>query len=183
MPDTPTLTAAQRKWPNVPACYGWLSLDRRGDWRLQDERVSHHGLIAFLNQNYRCDAQGRWFVQNGPQQVFVRLACTPWVFRMQPTGPVAHTGQAAGDVTAVYLDEEGSILLETALGIGLLDDRDLSAFLATCVDANGAPADEVQFMATLSGQPNQAFWQGLALQPIAAVNLKFRFKFEADPQP
>ena len=183
MSDTPTLTAAQRKWPNVPACYGWLSLDRRGDWRLQDERVSHHGLIAFLNQNYRSDALGRWFVQNGPQQVFVRLACTPWVFRMQPTGPVAHTGQAAGEVTAVYLDDEGSILLDTALGIGLLDDRDLSTFLAACVDANGAPACDEQLMATLNGQPNKVFWRELPLQPIASVNLKFRFKFDADPQP
>lgn len=183
MSESPPLTAAQRKWPNVPACYGWLSLDRRGDWRLQDERVSHHGLIAFLNQNYRCDAQGRWFVQNGPQQVFVRLASTPWVFRMQSTGPVAHTGQDAGTVSAVFLDDEGSILLDTALGIGLLDDRDLTAFLAECVNADGAPASEAQFMATLNGQPDVTFWRGLRLQPIAAVNLKFRFKFEADPQP
>ena len=58
-----------------------------------------------------------------------------------------------------------------------------AAFLAACVDVNGAPASEEHLMATLNGQTNQAFWQGLALQPIAAVNLKFRFKFEADPQP
>ena len=24
--------AALRKWPNVPACRGWLGLDARGDW-------------------------------------------------------------------------------------------------------------------------------------------------------
>ncbi|WP_416346426.1 DUF2946 family protein, partial [Escherichia coli] len=21
------------KWPNVPNCFGWLALDRRGQWR------------------------------------------------------------------------------------------------------------------------------------------------------
>ena len=26
------------KWPDVPACYEWLALDRRGQWRLQGER-------------------------------------------------------------------------------------------------------------------------------------------------
>lgn len=182
MSITPPLTAAQRKWPNVPACYGWLSLDRRGDWRLQDERVSHHGLIAFLNQNYRSDAQGRWFVQNGPQQVFVRLACTPWVLRMHGATPFAHTGQAAGPVAAVFLDHEGSILLHTELGIGLLDDRDLSAFLASCSDAAGNHASEEELLAIMNGQSGEVFWQGLPVQAIAAVDLEFRFKFTADPQ-
>ena len=42
--------SAIAKWPNVPACYDWLSLDRRGDWRLQGERVTHRGLIAFINR-------------------------------------------------------------------------------------------------------------------------------------
>ena len=27
------------KWPNVPAVYGWLTLDRRGNWLLQGERI------------------------------------------------------------------------------------------------------------------------------------------------
>jgi hypothetical protein len=33
--------------PEVPACYGWLSLDRRGRWRLRGETVTHAGLKAF----------------------------------------------------------------------------------------------------------------------------------------
>ena len=73
--------SAIAKWPNVPACYDWLSLDRRGDWRLQGERVTHHGFIALLNRQYGVDEHGCWFVQNGPQRVFVRLDYTPWVFR------------------------------------------------------------------------------------------------------
>ena len=61
------------RWPNVPACYGWLSLDARGRWRLQDETISHPGMIAFLNANYTCEADGSWLVNNGPQRVYVKL--------------------------------------------------------------------------------------------------------------
>jgi hypothetical protein len=46
------------KWPDVPACYGWLSLDRRGRWRLKGEIVSHAGLIAFINSRYGPDDSG-----------------------------------------------------------------------------------------------------------------------------
>ena len=27
---------AMAKWPNVPACWGWLGLDARGNWWLRD---------------------------------------------------------------------------------------------------------------------------------------------------
>ncbi len=183
MTDSPTLTAAQRKWPNVPACFGWLTLDRRGDWRLQDERVSHPGLITFLNQNYRCDESGRWFVQNGPQQVFVRLAGTPWIFRMQPDGPLAHTGQPAGEIRQVFVDDEGNVLLQTDLGSGLRDDRDLAAFLAKLSDACGAPADEEALISLMHGQSGGVYWQKLPVQAMSAVNLENSLKFVADPQP
>ena len=75
--------SAIARWPNVPACYDWLSLDRRGDWRLQGERVTHRGLIEFMNRQYGSDETGRWFVQNGPQRVYVELAATPWIFHRQ----------------------------------------------------------------------------------------------------
>ena len=48
------------KWPNVPACFEWLSLDRRGQWRLKGEVIAHRGLITFLNLNYAVDDLGRW---------------------------------------------------------------------------------------------------------------------------
>ena len=35
--------AALKKWPNVPACYGWLALDARGDWYMRDDRVQAAG--------------------------------------------------------------------------------------------------------------------------------------------
>ena len=75
---------AMAKWPDVPQCFGWLSLDVRGRWRIQGELIAHTRAQAFLSRHYRADEQGRWYVQNGPQQVFVALDYTPWIYRWQP---------------------------------------------------------------------------------------------------
>lgn len=82
------------KWPNVPACYGWLALDRRGQWRMRDEFaqqnnlpgtvIAHQALNEFISRNYACDIEGRYFFQNGPQRVFITLDATPWIVRMIP---------------------------------------------------------------------------------------------------
>ena len=175
--------SAIAKWPNVPACYEWLSLDRRGDWRLQGERVTHRGLIDFLNKQYASDESGRWFVQNGPQRVYVDLACTPWIYRREGESFVSHTGQPAGDIKAIYLDPEGNLLIDAQLGIGLLDDRDLASLLGECVDAHGQPTEETAFAALLEGQNADVFWRGHALQPTAAVHLEKSHKFIRQPRP
>ena len=67
------------RWPNVPAVYGWLSLDRRGNWRIKGERIGNAALRDFIARNYLADERGCWFFQNGPQRVFVELAYTPLV--------------------------------------------------------------------------------------------------------
>ncbi|HEX6735052.1 MAG TPA: DUF2946 family protein [Azonexus sp.] len=179
----PVDLSAVAKWPNVPACYGWLSLDRRGDWRLQGERVTHRGLIDFINRQYGGDESGCWFLQNGPQRVFVSLACTPWIFRRGDDGFVSHTGAAAGAVREALLDDGGSILLDTELGIGLLDDRELAQFLAECRDAADQPATEAALLDLMAGQRPPLFWQQLPLAPVAAAALPQRYGFIADPQP
>ena len=175
--------SAIAKWPNVPACYEWLSLDRRGDWRLQGERVTHRGLIDFLNKQYASDESGRWFVQNGPQRVFVDLACTPWVFRRAGDGFVSHTGLNAGPILAIHLDEDGNILLETGLSIGLLDDRDLAGFLTECRDTSGQAADEEAFLGLMANGRGDIFWTTHRLQSIAAGDLPRRFGFTPRPRP
>ena len=50
------------KWPDVPAVFGWLSLNRRGQWLIKGERISNPGVTAFIGRNYEHDEQGRWFV-------------------------------------------------------------------------------------------------------------------------
>jgi len=176
--------SAIAKWPNVPACYDWLSLDRRGDWRLQGERVTHHGFVALLNRQYGVDDRGCWFVQNGPQRVFVALAYTPWIFRRDGDAFVSHTGEAAGDLKAIYLDEEGSILLETSLGIGLLSDRDLPAFLEQCRQNRNAAVNEENWLKMMAGEAiAKITWNDLPVQAVQHTNVANRFAFNPAPQP
>jgi hypothetical protein len=115
------------KWPDVPAVYGWLGLDRRGQWRIKGERVTHRGLREFIARNYQPDPQGRWYFQNGPQRVFVTLAYTPLVLHYEDERLLDHCGRAV-EPAGMYLDDEGSVLIEGGTAIGLLDDRDLERF-------------------------------------------------------
>ncbi|WP_341678819.1 DUF2946 family protein [Niveibacterium sp. SC-1] len=162
---------ALARWPNVPACHGWLSLDRRGRWRMQGEAVTHPGLADFIGRNYACDDTGCWYTQNGPQKVFITLAYTPWILRTTPTGFVTHTG--AGFVPqAGWTDEEGNLLLSGPLGIGLVHDHDLGAL----ADTVRLPEDDVPGRIEL---PSGA----LSLVPIRAAEVPTRFGFTPSPQP
>ncbi len=134
---------AMLKWPNVPACYGWLGLDARGDWYMRDDRtqalggfascipgakgsrLEHEGLIAFIGRNYSADAQGRWYFQNGPQRVYVELEITPWVLRLEPNGNVVtHTGRAF-DSPVALTDDHGWLYLQSSIGIGVVHSQDV----------------------------------------------------------
>src|SRR5438046_215375 len=124
------------KWPDVPAVYGWLSLDRRGNWMIKTvagrfERIAHAAVREFIGRNYASDAEGRWFFQNGPQRVFVALDYTPWVYRLDDAGEglLAHTGTAPRSLEAAFVDDAGALLLKAEIGVGVLLDRDLSTFV------------------------------------------------------
>ena len=116
------------KWPGVPDVYGWLSLDRRGNWRIKGERIGNAGLRDFISRNYQPDERGRWYFQNGPQRVFVALAYTPLVLHFEGEAVFDHCGRPFQPEQAL-LDEEGSVLMPGKPGIGLLDDRDLAGFV------------------------------------------------------
>ena len=115
------------KWPDVPDVYGWLSLDRRGNWLLQGERIGNAALREFISRNYASDARGCWYFQNGPQRVYVALAYTPLVVHIEGEALFDHCGRPFLP-EQMFLDEEGSVLMLGTQGIGLLDDRDLAAF-------------------------------------------------------
>jgi hypothetical protein len=115
------------RWPNVPAVYGWLSLDRRGNWRIKGERIANAALRDFIGRNYEADARGCWYFQNGPQRVFVSLAYTPLVVHYETDSLVDHCGRAF-DAGEAFADDEGSVLLVAGRRIALLDDRDLGRF-------------------------------------------------------
>ena len=128
------------KWPQVPAVFGWLSLDRRGQWLLRNpqrgvfERIGNPALNAFIARNYERDAEGRWFFQNGPQRVFVSLAYTPFVARLERGRYNDQCGRYF-EATGHWVDDEGSILVAGFSGVALLDDRDLGLFVAAQGDA------------------------------------------------
>ena len=124
-----TVLRSMAKWPDVPDVYGWLSLDRRGNWLIKNEKIGNRALREFISRNYQADARGCWYFQNGPQRVFVKLAYTPLVARLENGSLVDHCGRAFGELRGIWLDEEGSILLSGALGPAVLDDRDLAAFV------------------------------------------------------
>ena len=115
------------KWPNVPAVYGWLALDRRGNWLIKGSRITNAALRDFVARNYESDAQGRWFFQNGPQRVYVKLAYTPLVVHYEGERLVDHCGRPFVSRRA-YQDDEGSVLLESERAVALLDDRDLERY-------------------------------------------------------
>jgi hypothetical protein len=115
------------RWPNVPAVYGWLSLDRRGNWRIKGERIGNAALRDFIARNYLADERGCWFFQNGPQRVFVELAYTPLVVHYEGDALLDHCMRSFSPRN-VFQDEEGSVLVEREGAIALLDDRDLERF-------------------------------------------------------
>ncbi len=135
---------AMAKWPKVPFCYGWLGLDTRGRWYLRDDQaqasgafsdgveagkgslLQHDKLIAFIGRNYQADDAGQWYFQNGPQRVYVELADTPYIWRLERghEGVTSHTGLVA-PVERCIVDEAGRVYLQTPLGFGLVHSQDV----------------------------------------------------------
>ena len=118
---------ALAKWPNVPDVYGWLSLDRRGNWRIKGERIGNRAFRDFISRNYTSDERGCWYFQNGPQRVYVALAYTPFVLHYEGERLFDHCG-APAEALETWLDDEGSVLIRARQGVALLDDRDLGRY-------------------------------------------------------
>jgi hypothetical protein len=157
--------AALAKWPDVPDCTGWLSLDARGRWRIGDAKagprqpISHAAMIAFINRNYT--SQGRyWILQNGPQRVFVELEYTPFVWRLVPGDDqawdlVSHTG-AVMTPSAIWLDSDGRFLFEAraegnAPAIGVMHDHDTAIVAELLRDDEGDLLDDETLSLLSSG--------------------------------
>lgn len=197
------------KWPSVANCFGWLALDRRGAWRMRDDYaqahelpgdvIQHKALNAFIARNYASDTEGRYFFQNGPQRVYVNLDATPWVVRMIPTGNGEDPWQFQTQCdsllapTTAFMDEVGRVLIEgnltqtictepatnqfteiERLSIALLHDHDIELF-----------SDLASLGTSVCALEGTWFWQGrkLKLEPITAVEIQSRFRFQAYPRP
>jgi hypothetical protein len=117
---------ALEKWPNVPALFGWLGLDRRGRWTIRGEIISRPQIIDTINPNYAADAHGRWYFQNGPQRGYVTLESAPLVLRTDGRDRLlTQTGLTVDEAEAAWLDENGALWLRSAHGPAVLEGEDL----------------------------------------------------------
>ncbi len=183
------------KWPNVPAVYGWLALDRRGNWLIKRETISNAALNAYIGRNYLHDDAGRWFFQNGPQRVFVDLDYTPFVYRATnelktPLALVTHIGDSVNTVQGAWIDELGAVLVQTDRGIGIVHDQDLDPLLlASMIDVNGNVIEEGAFdelLEVIEHQRPIPLWlkfrdSNVRLEPIRSADVPKRFGFDPHP--
>jgi len=184
------------KWPDVPAVYGWLELDRRGNWLIQNDRVTNPQVADFIGRNYERDSAGCWFFQNGPQRVFAALQYTPLVYRVawnpQSGAPLriqAHTGAAASVLKSAWVDDAGIILLDTELGIGMMDDRDLASMVPCFTGERGgtltedALAQAIERLQTAGSAPLfLRYGDGVAqVRGVAAADVPAKFGFVQRP--
>jgi len=184
------------KWPNVPDCFGWLALDRRGQWRMRDEYtqqnklpgqvITHTVLNEYISRNYACDSLGRYFFQNGPQRVFITLDSTPWIARITPSESglqLIHQCKNLVEPSSALSDECGNIYIvgkvshdqlskQNSQTVALLHDHDLDHFSEL--------AKLHEEACSFGGSWN---WQGkqLPLDPIHSEEIASRFSFIAKP--
>jgi hypothetical protein len=182
---------ALAKWPKVPALFGWLSLDRRGRWLIRGEGITRPQIIDTINLNYAADDQGRWYFQNGPQRGYMQLAYAPFILRRSahPMQLETHTGQAVSQVLAAYLDEQGSLLLLTEHGPGLVADNELDWVMERLRSAN-VPVDEQaleEALALASGNRSALILEvagvSLPVDRLDEADIPGKLGFVRDPQP
>ena len=192
------------KWPNVPHCFGWLALDRRGQWRMRDEfaqanqlpgnAIQHAALNEFISRNYAHDSLGRYFFQNGPQRVFVTLDATPWIVRMIPReGGYQLLTQCGTQIQArgALSDEKGNIYITGFVAQSLSEQADGNIFtksesisvallhdhdLDLFSDQSKVQEDACSFRGSWK-------WDGedLPIEPIHSAELSGRFHFIKAP--
>ena len=185
---------AMTKWPDVPNVYGWLRLDRRGQWLIKGDKIANPGVLAFIGRNYAADELGRWYFQNGPQRVFVTLEYTPFVIGTAAEDTLAlvtHTGLAITRISGAWVDEAGSLLLRWAGGLGLMSDRDLAAVSARFTGARGDPVSD-ETLARAFEPDSRRHASGVYFQHadsrvpigrIRSVEVAQKFGFDPDPRP
>lgn len=161
---------ALARWPNVPALYGWLRLNERGQWLIRDGVITNTRVIDAICRNYSCDEHGCWFFQNGPQRGYVALDHTPLVLFAQPGGELTtHTGHLVTQVKTALLDESGALVLDTEHGPAVLHHEDLDWALARLTCETGILEDALEkALAQDSGTPT-GLW--LATPPSRSLRL------------
>jgi hypothetical protein len=181
---------ALERWPDVPALFGWLRLDRRGRWLVRDEHITHPRIVDVIGRNYACDEQGRWFFQNGPQRGYMALDYAPFVLQSTPHGAlVTHTGVTVERPSLACIDEEGALTLQTEHGPGEIASADLSWALERMTESGRAIDDDrlAAALALQSGSMTSLTLEGprgpVPVERIDAADLPARLGFVREPKP
>lgn len=191
------------KWPNVPHCFSWLALDRRGQWRMRDEyaqqnslpgsMIQHIALNEFIARNYACDTKGRYFFQNGPQRVFITLDATPWIVRIIPTD--AEPSLLTQCLTpfkprGALSDESGNIYIAGSVKQTIDDFAQNNFVQKDCLSVALLHDHDLALFSDLAKLREEAcsfggswIWHGetLLLDPIHSEELSERFAFVKNP--
>jgi len=193
----PSVKQALARWPDVPAVYGWLSLDERARWRLHPqgdaagggpgESIGNTQIQDFIGRNYEGDDQGRWYFQNGPQRVYVRLDAAPYLLRLAGDGAslVTHTGLPLRAVAGWWLDDSGRLYARAEPGPAMVEGRDLPALLEQLRSVDGRPLADALEAATdelLVTHPSLAAAAPLHAS-VARADIPALLGFVAMPQP
>ena len=194
------------KWPNVPDCFGWLALDRRGQWRMRDEFaqtnklpgqvIEHVAFKEYISRNYSCDSIGRHFFQNGPQRVFVTLDATPWIARIIPSNEglqLMTQCHSSIEPSGALTDENGNIYIVGLVKQAIFQDLKNHSFTQqsnlTVALLHDHDLDHFSELACLREEAcsfgGSWNWQGkqLPLDPIHSSELATQFHFVATPNP
>jgi hypothetical protein len=159
------VAAALRKWPNVPACFGWLALDARGNWWLRDhhtqmcgefpqcrgDKIENQRLIDFICRNYESDPNGAWYFQNGPQRVYVDLEVAPLIAGVYYSDSpftlllTSHLNRDLPAPTSTWLDESGRLYVGDAKTFALIKSTDLYTAASLIQDGHWPRPHETTF--------------------------------------
>lgn len=190
--------AAMARWPEVPHVYGWMSLSEQGRWRLHPnadawqpgapctapytpgESINSPQICQFIDRNYASDPQGRWYFQNGPQRVYVRLDAAPYILHTDSAAPTlrTHNNLAVETIKSWWLDDEGRLYVITEHGPGLISGRDTPAVLNALYTHQGEPLSD-----TLETLFDQFVKNPQGPQESAAGTLSVWLKNTPSPEP
>ena len=134
--------AAMAKWPNVPAVFGWLSLNGRGNWRIKDDPIDNEAINEFIGRNYMNDGCGNCFSRMG------RSACMSLLkLRRGYTGSTNSSGsprtrRSSARVRQAFADENGRLYFETEWDQAWLGRSRHACVFGAHIDVEGQALDD-----------------------------------------
>ena len=177
---------AMARWPDVPAVYGYIGVNHRGDFLLQGHVVTHERTREFIHRNYGLDEHGRAFFQNGPQRAYADLEATPWIYRLMDDGQLrTHTEQPVASLHEAGMTADGDIVLVTEHGPGLLHAQDLDQ-LTNHLASDSQPLDDALAALAAGADGGVTLTLPAGRVPVDALGdaaLPSRFRYTPQPEP